>query len=143
MIIFSKKLKIGLIILFSCITLNAGTDGTIRGQVTDVQGDPLIGAQVFIGELSVGSVVDLSGNYLILNVPVGKYDVTVVIIGYQKQVMKDVTVLMDQTVWLNFKLPIETVEGEEVYVTAERPLVEKAVTSKKVTAFSTSGRSAG
>jgi len=129
----SNKIKITFITLFSSITLYGGTDGTIRGQVTDVQGEPLIGAQVFIGELSIGSVADLNGNYLILNVPVGKYDVTVVIIGYQKQVMKDVTVLMDQTVWLNFKLPIETVEGEEVYVTAERPLVEKAVTSKKVT----------
>ena len=40
---------------------------------------------------------------------------------------------MDQTVWLNFKIGIAFVEGEEVEVVGERPLVEKGTTSKKVT----------
>ena len=48
--------------------LNAGTDGTIRGQVTDIEGEPLPGAQVFIGEISLGAVADVNGNYLILNI---------------------------------------------------------------------------
>ena len=40
---------------------------------------------------------------------------------------------MDQTVWLNFKLRPEVVEGESVEVLGTRPLVEKGTTSKKVT----------
>ncbi|SVC52884.1 uncharacterized protein METZ01_LOCUS305738, partial [marine metagenome] len=46
---------------------------------------------------------------------------------------KDVKVMMDQTVWLNFTLPVAAVEGEDVEVWAERPLVEKGTTSKKIT----------
>ena len=68
-----------------------------------------------------------------MNIPVGEYDVVVQMMGYQKQTMKDVNVIMDQTVWLNFKIGIAFVEGEEVEVLGERPLVEKGTTSKKVT----------
>ena len=57
--------------------LYAGTDGTIRGQIKDIDGEPLPGAQVFIQEMSLGAVADINGNYLILNIPVGTYDVTV------------------------------------------------------------------
>ena len=40
------------------------------------------------------------------------------------------------TVWLNFKLPIAAVEGDEVEVLGTKPLVEKGSTSKKVTVSS-------
>ena len=40
---------------------------------------------------------------------------------------------MDQTVWLNFKLPIDNVDLEEVVIVGTRPLVEKGTTSKKIT----------
>ena len=43
--------------------LYAGTDGTIRGQITDIDGEPLPGAQVFIEEMSLGAVADINGNY--------------------------------------------------------------------------------
>lgn len=117
--------------LFSVIT--AGTDGTIRGKVTDGDGSPLPGANIYIPEAGVGAAADMDGNYIILNIPIGDYDVVVQMMGYQKQRMKEVHVMMDQTVWLNFKLPIDYVEGEEVEVIGERPLVEKGTTAKKVT----------
>ena len=50
--------------------------------------------------------------------------------------MTEVGVVMDQTVWLNFKLPIAAVEGDEVEVLGTKPLVEKGSTSKKVTVSS-------
>ena len=53
--------------------------------------------------------------------------------GYRKETRKNVKVMMDQTVWLNFRLPVAAVEGEEVEVIGERPLVEKGTTSKKIT----------
>ena len=111
----------------------AGTDGTIRGKITDVNGVALPGANIIIPELSMGAAADMDGNYLILNIPVGNYDVVVQMIGYKKTTMKGVTVLMDQTVWLNFKLEEEIVAGEEVEVIGQRALVEKGTTSKKIT----------
>jgi len=112
--------------------LNAGTDGTIRGKVTDIEGIPMAGANIYIPSIGIGAAADADGNYIILNVPVDDYDVIVQMMGYKKQTIKEVRVMMDQTVWLNFTLEEETVEGEEVVVLGERPLVEKGTTSKKV-----------
>ena len=111
----------------------AGTDGTIRGQVKDSDGNIMPGAQIYLPELAMGAIADENGNFIVLNIPVGIYDVTVMMIGYQKQTMKEVNVMMDQTVWLNFTLSIAAIEGDEVEVFGEKPLVEKGQTSRKVT----------
>ena len=121
------------VFIFLLSRLYAGTDGTIRGQITDIDGEPLPGAQVFIEEMSLGAVADINGNYLILNIPIGTYDVTVMMMGYQKQTIKDVEVIMDQTLWLNFAIPVEAFQGDEVQVIGEKKLVEKGTTSKKIT----------
>ena len=122
-----------LILLLSSVLLFGGTDGTIRGKITDVDGVPLVGSNIILPSLGIGAAADMDGNYIILNVPVGDYDVVVQMIGYKKTTMRDVTVLMDQTVWLNFRLEEYTIEGEEVEVVGQRALVEKGSTSKKVT----------
>ena len=120
-----------LFVLFSFII--AGTDGTIRGRVTSgTDGQPLPGVQVFIGDIGLGSVSDLDGNFLILNVPVGEHEVTVAMIGY-KTIKSSISVTMDKTTWYNPSMDIAALEGETVYVSGERDLVEKGKTSKKVT----------
>ncbi|SVA54190.1 uncharacterized protein METZ01_LOCUS107044, partial [marine metagenome] len=40
----------------------AGTDGTIRGRITNVDQSPLPGAQVYIPELEQGAIADFDGN---------------------------------------------------------------------------------
>ena len=125
--------KLFLIFFIYCSFLNGGTDGTIRGKVTDIDGVPMPGANIYIPAISMGAAADLNGNYIILNVPVDDYDVVVQMMGYQKQTIKEVRVMMDQTVWLNFTLNEANVELEEVVILGERPLVEKGATSKKVT----------
>ena len=125
--------KLFLIFFIYCSFLNGGTDGTIRGKITDIEGVPLPGANIFIPSISIGAAADVNGNYIILNIPVDDYDVVVQMMGYQKQTMKEVRVMMDQTVWLNFTLNEANVELEEVVILGERPLVEKGATSKKVT----------
>ena len=120
------------LLLISSVLI-AGTDGTIRGKVTDSEGSILPGANIYLPKLGLGAAADMGGNYIILNIPVGNYDVVVQMMGYQKQTMKSVHVLMDQTVWLNFKLPVAAVDGDEVEVIGQRALVEKGSTSKKVT----------
>ena len=140
MLLFYKRsfhyLAFFFVSLFMLSSLYAGTDGTIRGQVTDIEGEPLPGAQVFIGEISLGAVADVNGNYLILNIPIGTYDVAVMMMGYQKQTIQGVEVIMDQTLWLNFAIPVEAYKGDEVQVVGEKKLVEKGTTSKKITIHS-------
>ena len=121
------------ITLFAHTFSYAGTDGTIRGKVTDEETIELPGATVYIPELGIGAAADLQGNFIILNIPVGKYDVVVQMVGYQKKTYKEIQVVMDQTVWLNPIMPVAAVEGDEVEVLGSRPLVERGSTSKKIT----------
>ena len=58
-------------IIFLCLStafLFSGTDGTIRGQVLDVNGEGIPGVQILIEELYQGAITDLDGNYIILNI---------------------------------------------------------------------------
>ena len=113
-----------------------GTDGQLRGNVANIEGEPLIGAQIFIKELGIGAVADIDGNYILLNIPVDSYDITVTMISYRTQIYKDVNIVMDNTVWLNFSLDVEAIEGDVIYVSAKKDLVDKGTTSKKITVSS-------
>jgi hypothetical protein len=74
-----------LALLFSATTIWAGTTGKLVGKVVDkATGEPLIGVNVFLEGTSLGATTDLDGNYLILNIPPGKYTVIVQYVGYQE-----------------------------------------------------------
>ena len=126
------RIKKLLLIFFISTFLFSGTDGTVRGKVLDVKGEALPGAQVYIVELGSGTMTDIDGNYILLNLEVGTYDVTISMIGFATQVIQGVDIMMDQTVWLNFSMQIEAVEGEVIHVFAQKELVEKGSTSKKI-----------
>ena len=63
-------LKYFSIITFFCAFIIAGTDGTIRGKVTDEKGEGLPGTQIYIPGTSFGTMTDVGGNYYILNVDI-------------------------------------------------------------------------
>lgn len=114
--------------------LFAGTTGKITGRVVDGQnGEPLVGCNVFIEGAQLGASTDLEGYYFILNIPPGTYNLTAHYIGYQKVTKTDVFVRVDHTTQLNFNLEEQVLElGEAVVVQAERPDVERDVTSTVV-----------
>ena len=124
--------RILIIMVFVSLAIS-GTDGTVRGKVLDIKGEALPGAQVYIAELGVGTMTDVDGNYILLNLQVDTYDVTVSMIGFATQIIIGVNVMMDQTIWLNFAMQIEVIEGEVIHVFAQKELVEKGSTSKKIT----------
>ncbi len=109
----------------------AGTTGKIAGKVTDKEtGEPMPGANVVVVGTTLGAATDINGEYFILNVPPGSYDVRASVIGYTQMVEKGVRVNADLTVKVNFALPSETLQlGEVVEVVAERPLIQKDVTA--------------
>jgi hypothetical protein len=107
--------------------------GTVRGKVVDQEtGSPLPGVNVYIVGTSMGAATDDEGEYYIINVPVGTYDLRATMIGYKTITQRNVKVIRDQTQWVNFRMVRSVLEGESVEVIAERPLVEKDVTGKKV-----------
>ncbi|MDZ7310326.1 MAG: TonB-dependent receptor [candidate division KSB1 bacterium] len=118
--------------LFSfCSFAHAGTTGKITGKVTDAEtGEPLPGANILIAGSTLGAAADLEGEFIILNVPPGIHTVEARMMGYQAMRTTNVRVASDQTTVVNFVLRATTLElGEAVTVVAERPLVQKDLTS--------------
>ncbi|OIO64674.1 MAG: hypothetical protein AUJ47_03575 [Candidatus Marinimicrobia bacterium CG1_02_48_14] len=124
---------LGYLLLLGAATAFAATVGTIAGTVVDdVSGTPLPGVNVLVVELGIGGSSDLSGDYYIENVPVGRYTVKATMIGYKAVTTQDVRIIMDQTARINIRMEESFVQGQEVVVTAERPMVDKDVTVKKM-----------
>jgi outer membrane cobalamin receptor len=121
-----------LMMISSASVVLAGTTGKIAGTVTDVNtGEPLIGATVTIVGTKLGAKTDLDGNYAILNVPPGVYEVRVSYVGYQNKTLKGIKVSIDLTARADFKMGAEEVQAQEVVITAERPLVIKDMTATR------------
>jgi len=110
--------------------LGAGTTGKIKGRITDQNsGNPLIGVNVVLVGTSQGAASDLDGNYSIVNVMPGEYSLKASMIGYQTMIQKSVQVSVDLTTALDFEMNTAILEGEEVVIIAQMPLVKKDVTS--------------
>src|SRR5437867_475545 len=75
----------GIITIFLLVFQSASAQsGIIKGQVKDAAGNPLAGASVSIEGNKIGTITDLSGNYL-LKLPSGKYTVVVTFVGQAPQ----------------------------------------------------------
>src|SRR3972149_1927505 len=122
-----------LLLLFGTI-IYAGTTGKIAGKIFDKStGEALIGANILIVGTSIGASADLDGNYFILNIPPGEYQVKASMIGYSSFTFQKVRVSIDQTTKIDFELNQESVELEDVLVTAEKSIVRKDLTSTEQT----------
>lgn len=118
-------------ILFISYPLIAQTGGKIVGVVTDENGQPLIGCSIYIENLMIGDASDKDGNYIILNVPPGTYDIKAQMLGYNTQIVEGVKVVSGLTTNLDFKLISGAVQMQEVQVTSYKiPPVQKDLTSK-------------
>ena len=108
----------------------ADVTGKISGKIVDSNSnEPLIGANIIIQELSIGASSDEDGNYFLLNIPPGTYDVTASYIGYSQVELTGVTVNISKTTLLDFSLNVSAVEGEIVSVSAERAIIQKDLTA--------------
>ncbi|MCB9249410.1 MAG: TonB-dependent receptor [Ignavibacteriales bacterium] len=125
-----KILLINFIFLISAIQILAGTTGKISGKILDKNtGEPLLGANVLIIGTSMGAAADIDGNYFILNIPPGNYELRASSIGYSSMTIKNIRVSVDQTTSIEFKLSEESIEINEVVVSASKPIVQNDLTS--------------
>jgi hypothetical protein len=127
-----KLLLFSLVALSGCVALFGGTTGKIAGTVTDAEtGEKLAGVNVVIEGTTMGAATNLEGYFAILNVPPGVYDLRVSYIGYTTHRVNAVTVKIDLTTEANVRLKSEVLAGEEVVVVAERPIVQKDISSSQ------------
>ena len=124
------KTKILLLLLLMLVpVLVFAGNGKVKGIVQDKETkQPLVGANIVLEGTSIGGISDASGNYILVNVPVGVYGIKSTLIGYQSVIVQNVMVNSDLTTELNFSLSSQALELKPVEIVAERPLVNKSAT---------------
>lgn len=112
--------------------LFAGQTGKIAGRVTDSQtGEALAGCNVLVRGTSSGAATDANGEYFIINLSPGSYDLDFSMIGYASHSAEGVQVNIDVTTPVDAALTTEALQMTGVSVTAERPAIESTLTSSK------------
>lgn len=108
------------------------TTGRIVGQVVDEDGQPLPGASIEARNpatgLAMAAVTDARGLYRIVNVPIGRWDVSASLPGFQRQNRTGVTVNVASAVTADFRLGFAGVD-QAVTVTSEATVVETTQTA--------------
>jgi len=88
-----------------------------EGFITDQSGsEPLVGANVFILNTTLGTSTDANGHYELINIPVGNQEIVVSFMGYKSRQQK-IDVKLDQTLNLDFKLAPSLLETSTIVVT--------------------------
>lgn len=132
-----RKLKnVFFTLLFSIFlghNIYAADGGKISGIITDAEtGTPLPGVNVVLVGYEIGSATDMEGDFFILNVPPGSYDLRATMVGYKTVVLKGIEVSINHTTNVEISLEPTVLEvGEDIVVVAKRPLVERDQTSTR------------
>jgi len=133
--LFLQMKKTLLLVLFVEVLLgflnvdpvSAGLTGKISGQVISSEKSALPGANVIIEGTTLGAATDVSGNYFIINVPPGQYQLLCKMTGFATIRKTNVYVSANLTTEINFELQPVVIEGETVTIIAERPVIQKDV----------------
>ena len=113
--------------------IQAGVTGKISGKVTDaVTGEALLGANVIIEGTTMGAATDAEGDYFIINIPPGTYNLKASMVGYSAQSLVDVVVNIDRTTNVDFILEPGSISTNAVIVVAQKPVIRKDLTSSIV-----------
>jgi len=108
----------------------AGTTGKISGSVSSGDSnEPLPGVNISVVGTSIGTITSSRGDYIILNLPPGIYTLRFSYIGYETVIIEENIVRSDQTTPIDITLNSTVIEGSEVTVLAEKPIVNKNITS--------------
>jgi outer membrane receptor protein involved in Fe transport len=127
-----KKIFIALFVATNLII--AGTTGKVSGKAIDSRTqESLVGVNVILVGTVLGAATDFDGNFVILNVPPGRYNVRAQSVGYQPIVYSDISVSIDLTTRVNFELKESSVELDAVVVEAKTEVLKKDVTSSQAT----------
>ncbi len=102
------------VLFFSAVLF--AQSGTIRGVVSDNNGNPLIGANVYLEGTILGASTDVDGTFVILNVPPGNYTVVADYLSFRKSSAR-VSVSSGETQSLNFSLEPDVLDFDAVVVT--------------------------
>lgn len=135
-----KRLKMS-VVLYSVVLLLiissqvlAAVSGKISGSVIDSKtGEPIIGATVRVEGTNMVTKTDDDGEYFIISLPSGKWDIAATHVGFEPITKEGVRVLVDLTTPVDFTMEPATVElGRHIIVRATEPIIRRDLTASKV-----------
>ncbi len=126
------------LLLLFISTLLAGELGKIAGRVVDENQQPLPGANIIVQGTTMGAAANDQGDYYILNLPPATYTVTVSMIGFKSQSIRNVIVKSDFTTTLSIEMEQTVLEGDMVEIVRSRPMIQRDATSSIKTLVSES-----
>jgi hypothetical protein len=113
--------------LCAILAFGQGANGTITGTVTDPSGAVISDATVTVRNSANGSVFTgvstSTGNYSVISVPVGTYDMTVGVAGFKTYNRVGLDLAAAQTMRIDVSLEVGAV-GDSVTITAEASLLK-------------------
>lgn len=105
-----------LFIIAGTVSFSQGTTGKIYGRFTNIEtGEPIPGLSVRIEGTKIGAASDNEGNYFIINVPPGVYNLEAAGLGYRKVKKEGIKVAVDKNTKIDFNL-----EYADEYVLTEK-----------------------
>ena len=108
----------------AAVVLAAGDTGRLTGSVTDTRGQSLPGANISAQgpaiARAVGTTTDADGQYELMSLPAGLYEIRVSHIGYRPKVEAGVKVVAGRATSLDFELEQAIIDLEQSVVSASR-----------------------
>lgn len=115
-----------LLIPFSALEAQQASGRLIGRVVSGQTGEPIPSAQVMIEGTSQGTLSDVGGRFVLLNVPVGEHAIVVQTLGYGAKTVTGVNIAAGQPTSLDISLLPQAVALEGITVSAQR---ERGATS--------------
>lgn len=103
---------------------------TIAGKIESI-GEEVPFATVFLKGTTIGTSADLSGNYVLSNIPIGQQTIIFSAVGY-KPVQKSVSIENNETLNISVELEIDHIGIEQVVISANRNAKSRRETSSIV-----------
>ena len=129
---FTKIFILILLLFSSTLVLAQSGVGKLSGKVIDADTkEPLIGANVVLLNTELGAATDVDGNYFILNITPGTYEVKFSYVGYAPKTIQNVRVVPGVTYELNAQLSTDF-SLPEIVVQSNKLFEEKATNTVKV-----------
>jgi len=127
-----NRLRLLTLALLLPVLLSAQTRSRISGSVTDQNGEALIGANIIVQDSDLGAASDSDGRFIIINVPIGTWDVKCMMMGYETQVISEVMVSADRVAKVNFRLSPAVLQSDAVEVVAYRSVMDREVSNTQL-----------
>jgi TonB-dependent SusC/RagA subfamily outer membrane receptor len=117
----------GALLFLLCVPLPAWAQGgRVTGTVTNVRtGNPVETAQVYVPGTRIGTLTDQNGNFTLIVVPAGEYEIRVEIIGYRTEA-EVVSVGAGETQVIEFALEPSVLRLQELVVTGTAARMPRA-----------------